>query len=451
MKTAFFCLFFLAFLAFSVSAYEDYVVNAPIDIVVSFYNDSGSGLIPVTVQACNASVFRFNNETLMVNLTAMSPNPPTALHNYTWTPNADGVYGVDVECWLGSELATYYRQIEVLNSSVLNATYTLSFETNATAHTILSEMRANFTSVLAYLQAINLTTNTTILNYLQSINYSTNTTIPVYLSSINYTTNTTLYGLLTALNYSANTTLLNYLASINLTTNTSLAYLVSINYTTNTTILGYLIGLNYSTNVSNATILGYLVEINATAHEINTTTHEINATVFGLNSTAWAIWGLLNYYLTPAATFPLDGATVFTGNTFVYGRCDSNSTITGATAWVNYPNGSIYAGFPNTTTFATVFSIQASFPTPGAWSWFVECNAAHVASANSTSRALNAEDRPPLGSGPGPQPSPSPSPSPLPVGPVVASDRILAFLVILAVFLALYWWNSRDKGTVTIS
>lgn len=441
MNKALFCFFFIAFLA-NVSAYEDYVVNAPIDVVVSFYNDTGTGLNPVTTQACNVSIFRFNNATLMINLTQMSPNPPTAIHNYTWTPVADGVYGVDVECWLGTEMATYYRQIEVLNASVLNATYTLaiqanasSFAANATAYTILSEMRSNFTSVLAYLQVINLTTNTSILAYLQSINFTTNTTIPVYLQSINYTTNTTLYGLLTALNYTTNTTLYNLLTSLNFTVNTTvMAYLVSINETLNTTILGYLISINSSTNVTNATLLGYLVEINATTHEINTTT--------------WVVWGLLNYYLTPASTFPLDGASAFTGASFVYGRCDSNSTLMGATAWVTYANGTVYAGFPNATTFTNTFSISASFPSAGAWGWFVECNAARVSSANSTSRVLNAEDRPATGSSQGTPVPVTPLPSPV-AGQVFSSEQIWAFLALLAAFVGLYLYSRYKSVTVT--
>jgi hypothetical protein len=148
----------LACLAVSASALEDYITGSPVSLVVSVYTQGAFTLEAVTTQACNVSINRFETNALIVNQSPMSPNAPNATHNFTWTPALAGTYGVDYACWFGGEFSTFYRQLEVLDASAFNETeyYASEAATQAStaaalSSTILSELRANATTIISLL------------------------------------------------------------------------------------------------------------------------------------------------------------------------------------------------------------------------------------------------------------------------------------------------------------
>jgi len=114
--------FGLLCLTVSVTALDDYTIGDNLDFVVFVQNYTGVGYDPVSIQACNISIYVFNTTNLLVNQSPMTPNPPTYVHNYTWVNTTENLYQVVVECFYGVESGVVSYLVEVNASNCTNTT-----------------------------------------------------------------------------------------------------------------------------------------------------------------------------------------------------------------------------------------------------------------------------------------------------------------------------------------
>ena len=108
----------------TVYAFENYAVGEEINVVITLLNDTGTELIPVEDQVCNGSVYFYGNTSWIIQ-DVLLMNHTGGLHNFTFTLGELGEYGIFIECWVNSELATYQRKIEILNTTIGGGNETL--------------------------------------------------------------------------------------------------------------------------------------------------------------------------------------------------------------------------------------------------------------------------------------------------------------------------------------
>ena len=121
VKTLFLCVLLFTVI---VNALDNYTVGDDLDFVVFVQNYTGVDYDPVTIQACNISIYVFNTTDLLVNASPMTPNPPTYVHNYTWTNTTTNLYQVVVECAYGVESGVVSYLVEVNASECPNCSNT---------------------------------------------------------------------------------------------------------------------------------------------------------------------------------------------------------------------------------------------------------------------------------------------------------------------------------------